>query len=154
MAAAPAVGDGVEVGVALQGLKNHAGAVVEVGGEHQRRVEAEAVAPVIVVIEDEGLPQCVQAVDLVKYVQFDHVVAVESPVVGWNDGFVRVLAEPDDVLARDRVDTDVGDSLPGGVNFGAWWESVDVGRVGLVIEESRIILFRDERDVEPVKDGR
>lgn len=151
---APAVGDGVEVGVALEGLENHAGAVVEVSGEHQRRVEAEAFAPVVVVVKNEGLPQCVQAVDLVEYVQFDHVVAIEFPVVGWNDGFVWVLAEPDDVLARDRVDTDVGDALPSRVDFRARWESVDVGGVGLVIEESRIILFRDERDVETVEDGR
>lgn len=152
LALAPAVGDGVKVGVALESLKDHASAVVEVSGEHEWRIEAKAVTPVVIVIDDERLPQRVEAMDLMEHVQFDHVVTVQSPVVWWNDGFIWVLAKPNNVLARDRVNANVGNALPSRVDFRTWRKTVDVGRVGLVIEESRIVLSRDERDVDAVKD--
>lgn len=149
---APAIGDGIEVGVALEGLKDHAGAVVEVGGEHERRVEAKTLTPVIVVIKHQGLPQRVEAVDLVEHVQLDHVMAIQSPVVWWNDGFVWVLAEPDDVLACDWVDANIGDALPSSVDFRAWRKAVDVRGVRFVVEESCIVLSGNEWDIETVKD--
>ena len=140
--------------MARERLEDHVCAVIQVGGEHEGRVEAEAGAPVVIVVCDQGLPHGVQAVDLVEDFDFGHVrgtYGAQVPV-RWGDyGFIWVFAKADHVGAGNGVDADVADAVPGCVDFGRWREAVDVRGIGGVGEHGCVGQFRDEGNIETVE---
>ena len=139
--------------MAHEALQEHVGAVVQMRGEHDGRVEAPFLAPVVVVVCGEALAQGVEAVDLVEDFDFDHVVRIQAPVFGRHDGVVGVFAELDDVVVGDRVDADVRDAIPGGVDFWGGRETVDVGCVGGRGKHGCVSQSVVEWEVETTEDG-
>lgn len=94
------------------------------------------VSRVVVVVMDQSLSNCIQAVQLMENINLHEVLLIsifivpETPVFWSKNANVWVLLDFEDVVARNWKHGDIGDAIPSIIDFLAWWEAIHMIWVG------------------------